>query len=52
MIQPFSLPYLPYLYSGVNTKCLRERIVKKDFGLQLAWDQATHWGEKAENGVK
>ena len=26
--------------------------MKKDFGLQLAWDQAPHWGKKAKNGVK
>ena len=51
-IQPFNLPYLPYLYSGANSKCLWERIVKKDFGLQLAWDQAPHWGKRQKNGVK
>ena len=25
---------------------------KEDLGLQLAWDQALHWGKKTKNGVK
>ena len=45
-IQPFNLPYLPHLYSGVKSKCLWERIVQKDFGVQVAWDQAPHWGKR------
>ena len=25
---------------------------EESFGLQLAWDQAPHWGKQAKNGVK
>ena len=49
-IQSALLALLVYLYSGFNSKCFWERIVKNDFGLQLAWDQAPHWGKRQKTG--
>ena len=49
-IQSALLALLVYLYSGVNSKCFWERIVKNDFGLQLAWDHDPHWGKRQKTG--